>query len=100
MSTYDRVTYPGLYPGIDLVYYGNQQEIEFDLSLKPGADPSVIRMQVGGGAKLAIDASGDLRIGEGDVRIALPRIYQEINGAKKAIPGHTRYAEGTRWDSR
>ncbi len=88
LSTYDRVTYPNLYPGIDLVYYGNQQEIEFDLAVKPGADPRAIRMKVGGGAKLAVDDSGDLRVGDSEVRIALPKIYQEIDGAKKAIPGH------------
>ena len=87
LSTYDRVIYPGLYPGVDLVYYGNQQEIEFDLAVKPGADPRGIRMKVRGGGKLSIDDSGDLRIGESEVRIALPKIYQEINGAKKAIPG-------------
>jgi hypothetical protein len=87
LSTYGRVTYPGLYPGVDLVYYGNQQEIEFDLAVKPGADPQVIRMKVGGGAKLAIDGSGDLRIGEVGVKIALPKIYQDVNGTKQTIAG-------------
>jgi Bacterial Ig-like domain (group 3)/FG-GAP-like repeat/Beta-propeller repeat/Divergent InlB B-repeat domain len=85
LPTWARVSYPDTYPGIDLVYYGNQQQIEFDLVVKPGGDPSSIRMKIGGGGPLAIDASGGLSIGE--LKIALPRIYQEINGAKKAVAG-------------
>ena len=38
LSTYERVTYPDLYPGIDVVYYGNQKQLEFDMVLKPGVD--------------------------------------------------------------
>jgi photosystem II stability/assembly factor-like uncharacterized protein len=90
LPTYARVTYPDTYPGIDVVYYGNQQQLEFDLVVKPGARPQAIRLKVGGAGKLSIDASGALNPGEaaGDLRIALPRIYQEVNGAKKSVAGH------------
>jgi hypothetical protein len=92
LPTYDRVTYREVYPGIDVIYYGNQQQLEFDLVVKPGADPEAIRLKVGGAGRLSIDGSGALSLGEaaGGLRIALPRIYQEVNGTKKNVPG--RYA--------
>jgi hypothetical protein len=86
LSTYARVAYPDTYPGIDVVYYGNQQQLEFDLVVKPGADPAAIRLKIGGAAKLSIDGSGALDAG--DVTIALPRIYQEVNGVKNSVAGH------------
>jgi hypothetical protein len=90
LQTYERVTYPDTYPGIDVVYYGNQQQLEFDLVVKPGADPEAIRLKVGGAGKLSIDGSGALVLGEaaGGLKVALPQIYQEVNGAKKRGPGH------------
>src|SRR5579863_7904445 len=46
LATYERVTYPNTYPGIDVVYYGNGRQLEFDLLVKPGADPEAIRLKV------------------------------------------------------
>jgi hypothetical protein len=90
LSTYDRVSWPNVYPGIDVVYYGNQQQLEFDLVVRPGADPRAIRLKVGGAGKLSIDGSGGLNLGDaaGGLRIALPQIYQEVNGARKDVRGH------------
>ncbi len=90
LSSYERVTYPDTYPGIDVVYYGNQQQLEFDLVVKPGADPEAIRLKVAGTDKLSIDGSGALVLGEAaaSLRVALPQIYQEVNGAKKNVRGH------------
>ena len=87
--TYERVTYNGIYPGIDIAWYGSQQQIEFDLVVKPGANPKAIRMKVGGKGNLSLDSSGALVIGDtsGDLRIALPKIYQETNGTRRAIAG-------------
>ncbi len=90
LPTYGKVTYRDVYPGTDVVYYGNQSQLEFDLVLKAGADPDAIRMKVGGARKLSVDASGALVIGDGsgDLRVALPRIYQEAGGTRKNISGH------------
>ncbi len=89
LPTFDRVTYPELYPGIDVVYYGNQQQLEFDLVVRPGADPRAIRMKVQGGGKLLIDHDGALEIaGLPGLRIRLPKIYQEVNGSRKPVAGH------------
>ena len=89
LATVDRVTYPEVYPGIDVVYYGNQQQLEFDLVVKPGADPRAIRMKVRGGGRLSIDSDGALEVGSVEgLRIALPKIYQDVNGGRKNIAGH------------
>lgn len=90
MPTYARVAYPDTYPGIDVVYYGNQQQLEFDLVVKPGADPGAIRLKVRGAKNLSIDGDGALHLGDaaGGLKVALPEIYQEVNGAKKRVPGY------------
>jgi Beta-propeller repeat/S-layer homology domain len=90
LPTYGLVTYPNTYPGIDVVYHGNQQQLEFDLVVRPGADPRAIRMKIKGGSGLSIDASGALVVGDstGDLRIALPETYQDVNGTRKSISGH------------
>ena len=89
IPTYERVTWPSVYPGIDIVYYGRGQELEFDLLVKPGADPAAIRMKVRGAHKLALDRSGSLLLGDSaqGMRLGLPQIYQETKGKKTAIPG-------------
>src|SRR6185312_11327393 len=92
LPTFERVSYPDLYPGIDLVYYGTQSQLEFDLVVRPGADPRSIRLKISGSRRLSIDDSGALALStpEGDVKIALPKIYQEVAGKQKSIAGHFR----------
>jgi uncharacterized protein (TIGR03437 family) len=89
IPTYERVTYPEAYPGIDLVYHGNQRQMEFDLVVKPGSDTRRIRMKIGGPSQLSIDTSGALKIGGADaLRFDVPAVYQMVNGARKTIRGH------------
>ncbi len=109
VANYARVRYQGIYPGIDLVYYGNQRQLEYDFEVAPGADPRAIRFDVetenskpgtgtltpnpsprgkgwpggpGEGA-LRIDANGDLLIasGAGLVRLHKPVVYQRTPDA-------------------
>ena len=90
LPTWRRVKYRDIYPGIDVVYYGNGQQLEFDLVLKPGADPDLIRMKVEGHSRLSLEASGALKVetgGADDLKIELPNIYQEFEGKKKSISG-------------
>src|ERR1700688_401085 len=42
IPTYAKVKYRQVYPGIDLVYYGNHRQLECDLNLAPGAKPDEI----------------------------------------------------------
>lgn len=88
LSNYAKVKVDGIYKGIDLLYYGNQRQLEFDWILAPGADPKVIRFAVDGKSSLKIDAQGDLIIDEkGDLRLRRPLIYQQRDGSRTEIAG-------------
>jgi hypothetical protein len=90
LPTYERVTRREVYPGVDIVYYGNGQQLEFDLVLKPGADPKSIRMKFGGARKVSLDAAGELVLEtpSGKIRLPLPKLYQETSASKRSIQGH------------
>ncbi|MEQ6341516.1 MAG: SBBP repeat-containing protein [Gammaproteobacteria bacterium] len=89
---YARVTYQDVYPGVDLVYYGNQRQLEYDFVVAPGTDPRMITLAFEGapGTSLKIDTQGDLVLPttSGEIRQHKPRIYQVINGVKKSVAGH------------
>ena len=69
---YAKVRYEGVYPGIDLVYYGNQRQLEYDFVLAPGADPHRIQFDVRGARKVSRDKHGNLvlRTSAGEVHWA------------------------------
>src|SRR5258706_1590941 len=89
VPTYAKVRYREVYPGIDLVYYGNQRQLEYDFIVAPGADPKKIALGFKGADKLEIDAKGDLvlRAAGGEVRQHKPVVYQEIDGIRQEIDG-------------
>src|SRR6185369_9862110 len=51
-QAFDRVERPNVYDGIDLVYYGNQRQLEYDFIVAPGRDPRAIRLQFDGASRL------------------------------------------------
>ena len=89
VPTYAKVRYSDVYPGIDLVYYGQQQQLEYDFIVAPGADPGRIALGFDGANDLEIDAQGDLVLhtAAGGVRQRKPVVYQEIDGVRRAIEG-------------
>src|SRR2546428_1829274 len=91
VPTYAKVEYRDVYPGVNLVYYGNQRQLEHDFVVSPGADPKVITLAFEGMDGVAIDALGDLvlRADGGEVRLRKPVVYQDQNGQRAVIP--TRY---------
>jgi hypothetical protein len=94
LPTYAKVRYHDVYPGIDLVYYGNQGgQLEYDFIVAPGADPSVITLRVAAVREppLQLDANGDLVMTAkgGEVRFHKPMIYQPGAGSS-AVQGHFR----------
>ncbi|MDQ8036359.1 MAG: SBBP repeat-containing protein [Pedobacter sp.] len=92
VAHYGRVHYGSVWPGIDLVYYGNQRQLEYDFIVKPGANPGLIRMSWHGADNLYVDNEGNL-IAEtalGPVRQHKPVVYQTIKGERKSVEG--RYA--------
>ena len=78
IAGYAKIRYEEIYPGIDLVFYGNDRQLEYDLIVKPGADPRRIRMTVDGTRELSGDGNGDLvaRTTEGEIRFRRPFVYQ------------------------
>jgi hypothetical protein len=89
LKTYARVVYREAYPGIDVAWYGNQDQLEYDFLLKPGADPKRIRVRFEGARKLALEADGDVRIetSAGPMKLRVPEVYQEIAGARRRVAG-------------
>jgi hypothetical protein len=85
---YARVRYSQVYPGVDLIYYGKQGELEYDFEVAPGADAKNIQVQFEGSKRLALDG-GDLVLetDEGNLRFQAPHIYQGKKGAEKAVDG-------------
>ena len=86
---YGRVQYHDVYPGIDLVYYGTQGELEYDFVVAPGADPSAIQLKFEGVRDVRIDARDDLVLEteSGQIRQRKPFVYQHVNGVKREISG-------------
>jgi hypothetical protein len=90
IPTYAKVHYESVYPGVDLLYYGNaQRRLEYDFHVAPGADPTAIRLKFEGVDTLEVDAAGDLvlRTAGGELRQQRPRIYQEVAGVQQTVAG-------------
>ncbi|MBI2207013.1 MAG: SBBP repeat-containing protein [Candidatus Rokubacteria bacterium] len=86
---YGKVRYEAVYPGIDLVYYGNQRQLEYDFVVSPGADPGAIELAFEGADRLETDAQGDLVLSTsgGEARLKKPYIYQLVGGVKQPVTG-------------
>jgi hypothetical protein len=87
VPTYAKVKYEGIYSGIDLVYYGNQRQMEYDFIVAPGVDPHRIAFDIRGATRIRQDAHGDLvlKVGEGEIRWHKPVAYQEKDGAQELV---------------
>jgi hypothetical protein len=89
VPTYAKVKYRNVYSGIDLLYYGNQGQLEYDFAVAPGADPGRIQLDIRGAKSIRRDAQGDLvlQIAGSEVRWRKPVVYQERDGARQEIAG-------------
>ncbi len=87
VPTFRKVRVEDVYEGIDLVYYGNQRQVEYDFVVKPGVDPSVIRVAFTGADRISTDSSGDLVVATraGDLRMKSPLVYQERDGQRALV---------------
>lgn len=87
VPTYAQVRYQGVYPGVDMVYYGNQQQLEYDFIVAPQADPKAITLNFQGMDKLEVNAQGDLvlQTGKEAVHLHKPVVYQQVNGVRRKI---------------
>lgn len=90
VSAYAKVRYKNIYSGIDLIYYGNQRQLEYDFVVAPGAEPRHIEFDFRGTKHISLDERGDLVLkkGEGEVRWHRPLVYQETGGTRQEIAAH------------
>src|ERR1022692_76967 len=88
IPTYGKVKYPEIYPGVDLVFYGNQRQLEYDFVVAPGADPSRIAWRIDG-ARAGTDAEGNavLRAPNGPATFQKPVLYQMDGDKKTRVEG-------------
>jgi hypothetical protein len=86
---YAQVHYHEVYPGVDVVYYGNQRQLAYDVFVAPGSDPGVLTWEFSGADHVDIDAQGDLVLhtSGGLIRQPKPVIYQEVDGVRQAVVG-------------
>ncbi len=96
IATFRQVRYPGVYRGVDLVYYGNQGQLEYDFVVAPGADSAPIRMHFDGAKSLTLNPSGDLTIAatNGSVVFNRPVVYQDIDGRRNPVEGRFKLLAG------
>jgi hypothetical protein len=91
VPTFRRISYNAVYPGIDLIYYGKGNQLEYDLVIAPGADPNRIAFAFDGAERVEVDAnSGALVItaaSGAQLRQEKPLIYQEVDGMRRAVSG-------------
>jgi uncharacterized protein (TIGR03437 family) len=89
VPNFAKVRYRAPYPGIDMVFYGNAGQLEYDLIVAPHADPGRVRMRFDGARRLRLESSGDLRIetASGVLWQKRPVVYQESSDGRRQISG-------------
>lgn len=89
IESFAKVKYENLYPGINLVFYGNEKQLEYDFIVAPGVDPKAIRLTFAGEESLSIDKQGNLVIQAGREKVVqkVPVVYQEANGTRQPVAG-------------
>ena len=89
VANYGHLRYREVWPGVDLVFYGSQQTLEYDVQVAPGADLDKIRFRLDGAKKIAIEKDGSMTVEtrNGVFRQRPPIVYQESNGARRSLSG-------------
>src|SRR5262247_4110008 len=54
IPNYDSVRYHDIYPGVDLVYYGEHDQLDYDLIVRPGARTDAIRLGIQGASETSL----------------------------------------------
>ena len=89
IPNYAKAALEGAYPGVDLVFRGNERRLEYDFVVAPGARPDLIELAYESGGTVAIDPNGDLLLTTslGVLRQQKPLVYQEVDGRRVEIAG-------------
>jgi hypothetical protein len=89
VPSYAKVKYEDVYPGIDLIYYGRDGNLEYDFNVAPGADPSQISLSFDGADQVKVNEAGNLVLSTalGEVTQHAPHIYQQDGAGGREIAG-------------
>jgi len=89
VPTYQTIIYKNVYKDIDMKFYGNNRQMEYDIIVKPGANPSHVQLSYQGIENLRITNDGDLevRLKDGCLIQKKPYVYQEIEGKRVVVDG-------------
>jgi hypothetical protein len=87
VPTYGSVRLNAIYPGVDVVYYGDDQNLEYDFNLAAGVNPDVIAIRFDGAEKISVNAEGRLiiRAGGGEIIQHQPEAYQTVSGRRQKV---------------
>lgn len=88
VPTFGSVVAPSVWPGVDMVWHGDERALEHDVVVAPGADPAVVALDVQAAGPVRLDAGGDLLVdlGTGTARLTRPVAYQDVAGARRSVP--------------
>jgi hypothetical protein len=89
VPAYARVAAENIYPGVNVVYYGNERQLEYDLDLAAGVDPKTVVLHFEGADKISVNATGELVVNLNGEEIVQhrPVIYQELGTTRQEISG-------------
>ena len=91
VPSFNAVWCDSLYPGISLELTGHRTGLKYNFHIAPGADPHAIHLRYEGIEKLSLTQDGALEIyfapGWHPLIDNAPRLFQEVNGAQRLIPG-------------
>lgn len=92
LPQYGQVHYRAVYPGIDLIFRGQDGALRYDFVVVPGGDPSDIRLAFDGADSVTVGQDGELilRLGDEEVHWAAPRLFQEVDGVRRTVNGSYR----------
>jgi hypothetical protein len=98
VRSFGRVTYPSAVDGVNLVFHGEGEKLEYDFVVAPGVDPTKVALEVGGAQGLSLTSTGELaiRTTSGQVVQPRPRVYQVVDGREEEVPGSYRLVDDTR----
>jgi hypothetical protein len=87
IATFGQVEYQSVYPGIDLSYYGQANQLEYDFVVNPGADPRAVTLAFSGASQTSLDGQGNLVLstGAGQVVQHKPYAYQVVDGVRQEV---------------
>jgi len=97
IATYARVDVAGVRPGVDVTYYGNQEQLEYDFVIAPGTSPDQAAMIVKGADSMELTSDGDLliQVGTRTLRQRRPVAYQTRDGRHETVPASFTYQPAT-----